>query len=127
MSFPFSGYMAPSARLSKSGESNTDMILEQRNLSQMLETAIVAARLAGQRAMEEIDFIKTVQKKNQEELVTQTDARCQQIIIGRIKEVYPDHGFVADPVCHADARSEILLIRIEPTLAPRAAGLRSGA
>jgi len=72
------------------------MVLEQRNLSEMLETAIVAARLAGQRAVEEIDFVKAVQKKNQEELVTQTDARCQQIIIGRIKETYPDHGFVAE-------------------------------
>jgi len=72
------------------------MVLEQRNLRAMLETAIVAARLAGQRAMEEIDFVKAVQKKNQEELVTQTDARCQQIIISHIKETYPDHGFVAE-------------------------------
>jgi myo-inositol-1(or 4)-monophosphatase len=72
------------------------MVLEQRNLSRMLETAIVAARLAGQRAMEEIDFVKAAQKKNQEELVTQTDGRCQQIIISRIKEAYPDHGFVAE-------------------------------
>lgn len=72
------------------------MVLEQQDLSQMLETAIVAARLAGQRAMEEIDFAKVSQKKNQGELVTQSDTRCQQIIIGRIKETYPDHGFVAE-------------------------------
>ncbi len=35
------------------------MPLEQQDLSRMLETAIVSARLAGQRAMEEINFIKT--------------------------------------------------------------------
>jgi myo-inositol-1(or 4)-monophosphatase len=71
------------------------MALEQRNLSSMLETAIVAARLAGQRAMEEINYIK-VSVKNSNELVTQADARCQKIIIDRIKENYPDHGFIAE-------------------------------
>jgi myo-inositol-1(or 4)-monophosphatase len=71
------------------------MALEQRDLSSMLETAIVAARLAGQRAMEEINYIK-VSIKNANELVTQADARCQKIIIDRIKENYPDHGFIAE-------------------------------
>ncbi len=71
------------------------MVLEKRNLSQMLETAIVAARLAGQRAMEELRFIK-VSVKNNDELVTQADAKCQEIIIDRIKETYPDHGFIAE-------------------------------
>jgi myo-inositol-1(or 4)-monophosphatase len=71
------------------------MPLEQRNLSKMLETAIVAARLAGQRAMEEINFIKA-SVKNSTDIVTQADSRCQQIIIDRIKESYPDHGFIAE-------------------------------
>jgi len=71
------------------------MVLEQQDLSRILETAIVAARLAGQRAMEEINFIKA-SIKNPGELVTQADARCQQIIIDRIKENYPDHGFIAE-------------------------------
>jgi myo-inositol-1(or 4)-monophosphatase len=69
--------------------------LEQRDLSSMLETAIVAARLAGQHAMEEINYIKA-SVKNATELVTQADARCQKIIIDRIKENYPDHGFIAE-------------------------------
>jgi myo-inositol-1(or 4)-monophosphatase len=71
------------------------MVLEQKDLSGMLETAIVAARLAGQKAMEEINFTK-VSIKNGNELVTQADAQCQQIIINRIKETYPDHGFIAE-------------------------------
>ncbi len=71
------------------------MPIEQKDLSRMLETAIVSARLAGQRAMEEINFIKA-SIKNSTELVTQADARCQQIIIDRIKENYPDHGFIAE-------------------------------
>ena len=64
-------------------------------MSRMLETAIVAARLAGQRAMEKIDFVKA-SLKNNDELVTQADIQCQQIIIERIKETYPDHGFIAE-------------------------------
>ncbi len=55
----------------------------------------MAARLAGQRAMEEINYLK-VSVKNDSELVTQADARCQQIIVDRIKETYPDHGFLAE-------------------------------
>ena len=64
-------------------------------MSRLLETAIVAARLAGQHAMEEINFIKT-SLKGEDELVTQADAQCQKIIIDRIKESYPDHGFIAE-------------------------------
>ncbi len=71
------------------------MVLDQGNLSRMLETAIVAARLAGQHAMEEINFIKA-SVKNATELVTQADTQCQQIIIDRIKQVFPDHGFIAE-------------------------------
>ncbi len=71
------------------------MALEQLDLREMLETAIIAARLAGQRAMEELDFLK-ISVKNDSELVTQADAQCQQIIVDRIKETYPDHGFIAE-------------------------------
>ena len=71
------------------------MFLEQKDLSGILETAIVAARLAGQHAMEQIQFAKAV-KKSENELVTQTDAECQRIIIQRIRETYPDHGFIAE-------------------------------
>ena len=61
----------------------------------MLETAVVAARLAGQRAMEEINYTK-VSVKGGTELVTQTDRRCQEIILDSIKETYPDHGIIAE-------------------------------
>jgi myo-inositol-1(or 4)-monophosphatase len=69
--------------------------LEHSDISRMLEVAVVAARLAGQRAMEEIKYTK-VTVKNGGEIVTQADINCQQIILSRIKEVYPDHGFIAE-------------------------------
>ena len=71
------------------------MTLEQRDLSRRLETAIVAARLAGQRAMEELNYLK-VSVKSEDQLVTQADTICQKIIVDRIKETYPDHGFIAE-------------------------------
>ncbi len=71
------------------------MALDNKDLGFLLETAIVAARLAGQRAMEEINYVKAV-LKNDTELVTDADIRCQQIIIDTIKQNYSDHGFVAE-------------------------------
>ncbi len=61
----------------------------------MLETAVEAARLAGRRAMKELNHVK-VSLKSDNELVTQADARCQKIIMDRIGEDYPDHGFIAE-------------------------------
>jgi myo-inositol-1(or 4)-monophosphatase len=71
------------------------MALEQSDLNNMLETAVVAARLAGQLAMEEINYVKAT-LKNSTELVTAADIHCQKIIIDRIKESFPDHGFIAE-------------------------------
>jgi myo-inositol-1(or 4)-monophosphatase len=71
------------------------MMFEQNDLNMMLETASAAARLAGQRAMEELNCLK-VSIKNNLELVTQADAQCQQIIIDRIRETFPDHGLIAE-------------------------------
>jgi len=45
--------------------------------------------------MEDLEYIK-VSVKNDEELVTQADSECQQLIIERIKQTYPDHGFIAE-------------------------------
>ncbi|RKY12270.1 MAG: hypothetical protein DRP65_01750 [Planctomycetota bacterium] len=71
------------------------MALEHTDISRMLEVAVVAARLAGQRAMEEIRYVKS-SIKNDREIVTHADRICQDLIINRIKETYPDHGFIAE-------------------------------
>jgi myo-inositol-1(or 4)-monophosphatase len=61
----------------------------------MLETAVVAARLAGQKACELLDYVKSY-LKNGTEYVTRADVECQESIVNRIKQVYPDHGFLAE-------------------------------
>lgn len=69
--------------------------MEHSYISRMLEVATVAARLAGQLAMEEIKYT-TSDIKNGSELVTLADTHCQKIITDRIKETYPDHGFIGE-------------------------------
>ncbi len=71
------------------------MALSSTELSQLLETAVVSARLAGQHAMEEIGYTRK-SLKTPNEVVTTADPACQKIIIDRIREIYPDHGFLAE-------------------------------
>ena len=71
------------------------MSISHTELSPMLETAVVAARLAGQRAMEELRYVHT-SVKNGSEIVTQADPICQKIIVDRIRETYSEHGFIGE-------------------------------
>ena len=71
------------------------MSLDKTELSKLLEVATVAARLGGQRAMEEINYTKSMLKDGNE-IVTQADRICQKIIIDQIKQYYPDHGFIGE-------------------------------
>jgi myo-inositol-1(or 4)-monophosphatase len=71
------------------------MGLEPKELSRMLETAVDAARLAGARAMKEINHI-TTRIKSADQLVTQADTICQKIIVERISRMYPNDGFIAE-------------------------------
>jgi myo-inositol-1(or 4)-monophosphatase len=71
------------------------MALEQKDLYQILETAIDAARLAGQHALKQMYSAKA-SIKNSEDFVTEADTRCQQIIIDRIRQTFLEHGFIAE-------------------------------
>lgn len=71
------------------------MSLPQKDLHEMLDVAVAAAKRAGRHALEELGRAKGV-KKSENELVTQADAECQRIIIELIRETYPDHGLIAE-------------------------------
>lgn len=71
------------------------MELDHGSLSNLLETAVVAARLAGQKAMEKMEYVKAYTKSSGD-IVTAADSECQKIIIDRIRETFPDHGFLAE-------------------------------
>jgi len=71
------------------------MELNNVNLNLMLETAVAAARLAGKFAIEEQARLK-ISVKNNNEIVTNADSRCQQIIVEKISADFPDDGFIAE-------------------------------
>lgn len=64
-------------------------------LKKIVETASQAARLAGKKAVEELSHV-TCSLKNQTEVVTQADPLCQEIIIQYIRNVFPNHGILAE-------------------------------
>jgi myo-inositol-1(or 4)-monophosphatase len=70
-------------------------MFDKKVLNKMLVTAVDAARLAGKRSMKEMEHIK-VSVKSADQLVTQADGLCQQIIIDRIKSEFPDDGFIGE-------------------------------
>lgn len=67
-----------------------------------------AARAAGQHAFHH-QAAARAQLKFADELVTDVDRQCQQIIIDHIRRRFPDHGFLAEEA------SDAPLLKIPPT------------
>jgi len=64
-----------------------------------LNTAIKAARSAGQiiaRSIDRIDRLEIATKKNANDLVTSVDRASEAEIINIIKKAYPDHGILGE-------------------------------
>jgi myo-inositol-1(or 4)-monophosphatase len=74
----------------------------------MLQLAVEAALEAGRFLKANVGKIKTIERKGGQEtnLVTEIDRKAEQIIIGRIKEKYPDHDFLGEESGSADVKSE---------------------
>lgn len=71
------------------------MTPDSAKIHDMLDVATEAARIAGQRAMDEIKHIEA-SIKNGAEMLTTADGLCQRLIIDRIRRDYPDHGIIAE-------------------------------
>lgn len=80
---------------------------EEDKLSAYLSTAIGAARIAGAEALSQMKSIKC-SLKNGDEVVTQADRICQDLIINYIRKSHSSHGFIAE---EGDDGS---LLKIEP-------------
>jgi len=64
----------------------------------MLNIAIRAARAAGDSIVREMDRIGdiSVDIKGKNDFVTEVDTHAEKIIIGIIKNAYPEHAFLAE-------------------------------
>ena len=65
-------------------------------MSKFLEVALTAAREAGVVVRADFSRPKKVKYKGEVDLVTETDRRAEEIIVGHIRRNFPDHAIVAE-------------------------------
>lgn len=68
---------------------------DKQKLNDYMATATEAAKIAGAEALSQMDSIQC-HLKNGDEVVTQADPICQELIIEHIRKRYPEHGIVAE-------------------------------
>ena len=71
-----------------------------------LDAAIQIAREAGQALREELDRPADIAYKGDFDLVTQADRRSEAIIVGRLREFFPEHSVAAEEGTGTDTGSE---------------------
>ncbi len=71
------------------------MQLNKTQLTQMLNVALEAAKIAGNQALLAIDTTD-ISIKNGDEIVTQMDLICQKLIIDHIIKHFPNDGIIAE-------------------------------
>jgi myo-inositol-1(or 4)-monophosphatase len=81
--------------------------------SAWLQTAIEAARGAGQIQRAHGRSRVAVEKKGTADIITAVDRECEEYIVGRLRSRFPDHGVLGEEGARAESTSEYLWI-IDP-------------
>jgi len=71
-------------------------MLTEESLQGCLEAAVAAAKLAGALQRERLWSDFSVSFKGEVDLVTEVDRSCEDLIVTRLKDAYPEHGFLAE-------------------------------
>lgn len=80
---------------------------------QYLQSALKLAREAGAVILEAARNPKSiVTKSNSTDVVTETDKRCEDIIVGQLKSLYPKHKFIAE---ESHVENGVYDFTVEPT------------
>ncbi|KAG9443615.1 hypothetical protein H6P81_014955 [Aristolochia fimbriata] len=66
------------------------------SLAEFLDTAVEAAKAAGEIIRKGFHLKKNVEHKGQVDLVTETDKACEDLIFNRLKQKFPDHKFIGE-------------------------------
>lgn len=74
--------------------------------------AVELARSAGRMIADAFNSPKNITFKGTVDLVTETDQAVEQLVMGRIRERFPDHTFVAEEVQASRALSVNLFRRL---------------
>jgi myo-inositol-1(or 4)-monophosphatase len=65
-------------------------------MNHFLEVAIDAAREAGTLLLAEFDRPKNITYKGEVDIVTESDRRSEEIVVGRLRRYFPQHEIVAE-------------------------------
>ena len=89
------------------------------DLAMLHEFVIVLAENAGSYALNALNSENNIQQKGEGiDVVTAVDVACEQEMIDRIREVYPDHGITGEEhgvVCNPEAEYQWLLDPLDGT------------
>ncbi|MCW7753582.1 inositol monophosphatase [Desulfobotulus sp. H1] len=66
------------------------------NKEALLHTAVMAARVGGERLMAHFGNLNGIRKKGRTDLVTDADTASEQAVIDHIRNRFPDHGIMAE-------------------------------
>ncbi len=74
-------------------------------MHEYLETAVLAARAAGKLQRERLWGDHEIMFKGESNLVTEVDKACEEMIVGTIRERFPDHDILAEENDYASLHS----------------------
>ncbi|KAG8649149.1 inositol-phosphate phosphatase isoform X1 [Manihot esculenta] len=80
---------------------------ENVSVSEFLETAVEAAKIAGEVIRKGFYQTKHVEHKGQVDLVTETDKACEDLIFNHLKDRYPTHKFIGEETTAAYGTTEL--------------------
>ncbi|XP_050213132.1 inositol-phosphate phosphatase [Mercurialis annua] len=80
---------------------------ETDSLSEFLQTAVDAAKRAGQIISKGFYLTKHVEHKGQVDLVTETDKSCEDLIFNHLKQHFPTHKFIGEETTAACGITEL--------------------
>jgi myo-inositol-1(or 4)-monophosphatase len=66
------------------------------SMQRYLDEAIAAAKAAGLLQKQRLWSDLTISYKGEVDLVTEVDQACEELIVGRLAQAFPEHGFLAE-------------------------------
>ena len=83
-------------------------------MNQFLEVAIEAAREAGAMLRAEFSRPKRISYKGEVDIVTESDRRSEAVIVGRLRERFPEHAIIAEEGSNSAAAGSRYCWHVDP-------------